>query len=250
MTLGNSDEAWPIYHVWPIPEWLHACVIRWHVVSMQWLAKHWHDRQPLSNHVRCSLSHIHVTHGSFRSAKSVFGAALSAICVSFIACTNILTFVLLARGSTGCYFTFSLLLSKMSAGFYSRAAGWNWDAVCAPAQDLAPCIPCVSLPNNVLASDWYYEESTSWYGENKVIVSETPKATIFSTPIICHCWAMIWLKLITSTQTKPTQRVFSDLELPDYLWVIYPSASNCFSCHNWQPILQFNNGICYTSLKH
>ena len=62
MTWGNRDQVLPMYHVWPISDQLHAWVIRLHVVDMWSLAEVWHGGQALSNHVQCSLSHIHVTH--------------------------------------------------------------------------------------------------------------------------------------------------------------------------------------------
>ena len=58
MTSGNSDEAWPMYYVWPIAERLRTWVVRWHGVGMWSLAEHWQRWQVLSNHVRCLLSHI------------------------------------------------------------------------------------------------------------------------------------------------------------------------------------------------
>ena len=38
----------------------------------------------------------------------------------------------------------------MSAGLYSRAAGWNWDAVRTPAQDLAPAY----IASRCLITSW------------------------------------------------------------------------------------------------
>ena len=51
MISGNQDEAWPMYHGWPISRAIYAWVIRWHVTGMLSLAEHWHSRRALSNHV-------------------------------------------------------------------------------------------------------------------------------------------------------------------------------------------------------
>ena len=64
MISGNQDDAWPMYHVWPISERFYAWVIRWHVTGMLSLAEHWHSRRALSNHV-CAHSVIVMWHVIF-----------------------------------------------------------------------------------------------------------------------------------------------------------------------------------------